>query len=142
MPEIPEQEPKTKSEMLACGDGSCMTFSGVIGYGRNVDQNSIKIRVGRRLEARIDQGGTITCFDCRTSRAVNAGGTYDTRQGIFHLQFDRSTAPKKGEEIVAEYRWKPHPLHGATIMVNVNNKNVMVPITLLQEALQTYLGND
>jgi len=58
----------------------------------------------------------------------------------WQIHFDDLGEVADGEEIIFTYEWTPHHLHGAEVMVRVNNEERWVPITELQAALSSYLG--
>jgi hypothetical protein len=68
-------------------------------------------------------------------------GDWNDQSGVWRIDLGDHVL-EKGEEITLTYKWQPHYLHGAEVMVRLNNEDRFVPIADLQKALRNYLGDD
>lgn len=141
-----ELEPQRETVSLGTTQDYCLSYAGAIPYdGRRVIPGSVVFQIGDPItmktyfEGRPTESGSIE-WTRKAGGDHGLTGTFRLDTGQWHIDFGR-TKPERGEEITVTYRWQPHYLSGAEVMVRVNNEDRLVPIRDLQKALWSYLGD-
>jgi len=141
-------DPRFCCKSLGFGDGRSTVYNGAVPFGgRKILPDTVIFRIGARpgvspiFEGRLGENGTIKWTRVSTRGPADMSGVWHPQAGYW--QFDTGKTPlSTEEEITVEYQWQPHHLHGAEIMVRLNNEERFIPIEDLQNALHQYLGSD
>jgi len=142
------REPRKQTELCATTNGVCRVYQGAIPYGgRKLIRGTEVFRIGNVLtsciyfEGRPDEHGVIRWTRTTSGKAAKATGTWNYQTGFYSIEFDESELAKD-EEITLSYKWQPHHLTGAMVMIRINNEDRLIPIEELQAALVERLTDD
>ncbi len=136
---------RTATAYLGTGDGTNLSFMASIRTDRDIVPGSEIFRVKKGdhtyFVGRADIDGVVGWIRRASGKKIHAPSTYCRTTGQFQVTFCDG-APEPGEELSVSYKWRPHALSGALVMVHVNGEDRFVPIRDLQQALGTDLGDE
>jgi len=135
---------RTATELLGIGNGVNLTFSANIRTDRKIIPGSEIFRV-RKVEhtyllGRADTAGVVNWIRKASGTALEASSSYSRATGQFMVTFPDPI--EDGAELSVTYKWRPHYLSGAQVMVHINGEDRFVPIRDLQQAFGTDLSEE
>ncbi|MGD9729309.1 MAG: hypothetical protein AB7V39_23445, partial [Nitrospiraceae bacterium] len=126
--------PRTKTEFCANTVSNCLLYGGSVPtQWRRVIPGSVVFRIGKPdktyFEGRADDArGTIewSRLSGAPFRKEDIFSTWS--YGNWQIQFLDPSLVCDGEQLTVSYDWQPHHLHGAEVLVRLNNEERYVPI--------------
>ena len=135
---------RTATEFLGIGNGWNSTFSANIRTDREIVPGSeiFRVRKGEHtyFMGRANPAGVVDWIRRASGKALDTSSTFDRTTGQFMVTFPEPI--EDGEELSVTYKWRPHYLSGAQVMVHLNGEDRFVPIRDLQQAFGTDLGDE